>query len=1009
MYGSSTPELLLSHDLAIDGEIDVAVDTEYQGTHTLTVQAAARIGPHTLAVQLYRSPAVPGLPAGFEVEKYLPPERYGQFFRGIVVRPVKPLSADLSPMRMIADLFDLDGIEILTRAEGRGLIDGFGTPDEPGPAVRPENAVWQPRKQRWKLPRLTVTLVGHYLRADLARLFGRDFTAGLLAEDIALASTGKQLRFVERGDRRNLPVLEYARGAGLHEVKVATRDTQLIAGSGSLDKLCKAFLGFSKCDALSESDKADMLATFGRRTADAYGYAITDAVNTLLVYERMAEADRDIYRAFGFAEDDIPPLHGTLGRRVSRFVMRSAWRHVGESASLDRPSALEGLMRGGGLALFEDHRDASRYGRQTGQVHGGQLFSRSPIRFYHESRGRLRDVDLGGAYPAIASKISLYAGRPVVLEPGGRQVFLKDAVDLVSRWAPRDGWLVRVSGDIRGFLNALLPSQDDAVTSLNYATAMRNGRRRNSRRRAFHLEALRDPASVKGTVGTRLYSSVVESGVVTWATWQVIQALPASAREQYERLAADSIIFYPSKLVAKDGPEFDALVERHRVEGLPWEEELDLDAMEMVRHEKIDHRFISLQVPLGEYAAGLVAFRKEALARDGKGGAERTWKDYANTLYGVLASSYHPCNNVVAANVITAWARAEAFAMAMSLNAVQTITDGCTWRADQAPALSFEECLRLKTDYPLRRAEGSDGVPFLDPAKVPVEDEAFTAWYRGHAKRFFGEPGPGFDEVIGTHAVVHKKTTGTDLPTFDALACDGAANYAKVVIDADGNKRVTDFMARSFKPGSKAAVQDWLVKSYSGNRLEEPAPLATDTDLVSHGRAMQLARKALESGYGEVIFPLGLEENKAKNYKALKMSAFVFRTPAQRAGILKQVRKFEKRTGCGLEVLALRRGYRGRRQGSLADLAEAIHTLIRSGEENLGAALNLGRLSAELKELCRDRLDDLDWRRRESRRRLFEAIDAGRLDPDALATALVLTANHLALLGGRRQATALSV
>ena len=112
---------------------------------------------------------------------------------------------------------------------------------------------------------------------------------------------------------------------------------------------------------------------------------------------------------------------------------------------------------------------------------------------------------------------------------------------------------------------------------------------------------------------------------------------------------------------------------------------------------------------------------------------------------------------------------------------------------------------------------------------------------------------------------------------------------------------------------------------------------------------------------------------------------------------------------CGRPVLALRRGYRGRRQGSLADLAEAVHALVQSGEEHLGAALNLGRFSAGLKELCRDRLDDLDLRRQESRRRLLDAMDAGRHDPDTMATALVLTPDHLPLVGGRRPAVVLAV
>lgn len=784
-YSSAEIADILSLGLNADAEAVIAVDTEYLGTHTLTVQAAGRIDGETLAVQVYRSSTVPDLPAGLEVENYLPAEKYRQFFSNVVVRPVRLLSPGLSPMRMVADLFGIGGIDILARAAGRRFLASLNTPYEPGPRKAPDNVLWQPRRKRWKLP--------------------------------------------------------------------------------------------------------------------------------------------------------------------------------------------------------------------------------PPARFWHESPGMLRDVDMGGAYPAVASRISLYAGRPVILEPGEGGMSLAQAVELLSRWAPRDGWLVRASGPVEGFLNTLVPSPDDAVTSLNYREAMRQGRRRASRRRAFHLERLRDPSSVKGTVGTRLYSSAVEAGVVTWATWQAIQALPTHARRQYERLKADALVFYPSKLIAEAGREFDALVEQYRTDGLLWEERLDLDAMELVRRERVDHRFVSLRVPLGEYAARIAAFRQEAQAREGKGsGADLSWKVYGNTLYGVLASGFHPCNNFVAANVITAWARAEAFVMAMSLNAIQTITDGCTFRADRVPSGTFEECLRTRADYPVRRAGAGDGVAFLPASEVPVDDAAFTEWYRGHARRFFGEAGPGFSELIGAHDLVHKKTTGTNLPTFDALACDGAGNYAKVGTGPDGSRRVTDFLARSFRLDSKATIQKWLVDSYSDDRLEGPSPLGKDRDLMSHGRAGQVARKALEAGVGEVVFPLGHAEERTRNYKALKPSAFVFGTPGQRAAVVKQVRKFEERTGCGLEVLALRRSYGSRRKGSLADLAAAIHGLVRSGGDNLASALNLNRLPVELKEIARKRLDDLGSRRRAAWRSLLEEIDAGRHDPDTLATALVLTPEHLGMVGGRPPSMALA-
>jgi hypothetical protein len=215
----------------------------------------------------------------------------------------------------------------------------------------------------------------------------------------------------------------------------------------------------------------------------------------------------------------------------------------------------------------------------------------------------------------------------------------------------------------------------------------------------------------------------------------------------------------------------------------------------------------------------------------------------------------------------------------------------------------------------------------------------------------------------------------------------------------DGGRVAEDFAARSFRRESKDSLKDWIVSAYSSDRMEGPAPLAEDRELLSFDQAQREARKALSSGLAEVVFPLGLEHVRVANYRVVKPSAFVFRTPEQRARILKQLQSFEARTGCGLEVLALRRAYRGRRHGSLIDLAEELHRLIQEGEDNLAAALNLRKLSPELAALAEDRLREIGRRKGEEERRLLEAINPAGMDPDALVTALVLAVDDFELVG----------
>jgi hypothetical protein len=969
--------------------ITIAVDTEFRDTHTLTVQAAARLDGDTLAVQVYRSPAVPGLPAAFDHSRYLPADRYGR----VVVRPVRALTPDLSPTGMVRDLCDLTDLTILSRREGSRLREQLGNS---GSAV-PTN-VWQDRRsRRWKVPALRLTVVGHFLSADFCRLWGREFLAGLLQDGVRIRSR-KLIQFADDSKKYGDPVLEYCcRGGDLYETRVQTRDTVLPFGHATLESLSKTFLGFGKHGTLAEQDKRDMLHTFQARTADAYGYAMADALNTLLVYERMQARDRDIYRSFGFPDEAIPPLRPTLGGRVSTFLLRATRREAGECDSLPSDRSLEALMRKGGMGLFTAHPDASRYGTQTAKVHGGLLYSRSPTRFWHASPGMLRDVDMAGCYQSISSGVSVYWGRPVVYESGRKPVTLKEAVDLVTRHADPDGWLIRVSGDLAGFANALLPSTDNAVTSANYRRKLRHGKRRQSQERAFHLEALRDPASVKGTGGSRLYASRVESGVVTWATWLLIRALPPRARRQYERLTADTVAVYPKWLAARHGREFDALVHKHRNADLPWQAELDLDGLELVQRERIDADFVTLRFPLGEYAERIGAFRKRAQGVEGKGsGADLAWKVHANTVYGVLGSSYLPTNNFVAGNVITAQARAEAFAMGQALNAIQTITDGCTYRLDQIPACTFAECLRLKPDYPVRRAEGGDGIPFLDPKTIPQDDGGFTDWYRGHVQRFFGVAGPEYDRLFGTHALEHKRTGTSQRVDFDALACDGASNYLKATQDGEGGWRVEGFAARSYGPESKRLLQDWLVRTYPADCLTDLPPITEDTDLLSFDQARRKAERALAGGVPAVVYPLRIPYRRVSAYRALKESAFVFETPEQRAAVLKQVQKFEQKTGAGLELLTLRRTYGGRRQGSLSDLAEELYSFIRGGGSNVHRLLNLNKLKGVLEEWAGRRAAEIQSRKDRAEGDLLTRIDVRRLDPANLATAYVLSTAEVA-------------
>lgn len=990
--------------LRLPHRVTIAVDSEFKDTHTLLVQCAGRIDSDTVAVQLYRSPLVPDLPADFDIQQYvgLTPEAYGPFCKRLILRPVKLLPSDLSPAGMALDLCGIVGPEVLLRSEGQEMAAAFTPRNAQEGDALPYKSELDPEAMAW-WSRTKVTVVAHFLRADFCRIFGRQVfedlkPAGDKESGDVVVRSRKLLQFIEKkGSWSNAqPVLSYSRGGPvICECSVETRDTMLPYGPASLDGLSKTFLKIGKSEVLSQEEKQDMLETFKKRPHDAYGYAVTDAVNTLLVYEQMQAKDRGIYGAFGFPETAIPELRPTLGSRVSNFLIGTTMMSVAAgSQNLGSRRQVEMLMTKGGLDLFQKHPDASRYGRQTGGTHGGLLYSRSPTRVWHESKGQLRDVDMSGCYNSIVSRMNVYWGRPVIFEPGNKALTLKDGVGFAKQHADEDGWMIRVSGDITNHPNAVILSTENAVTSLNYRQQLRPGKRRQTRRKVFRLEAVMDPCS-KETKGSKLYSACVESGIVTQQTWLMIQALPEKLRQEYEELRVDSILLYPRKLVASSGVEYDKLVKEYRNESLPWESEIDMTGMELVKKERIDAEFVSLKYPIGHYAEQIGKYRKEAQKSEGKGsGADLAWKVHANAMYGILASRHLPTNNFVAANVVTAWARAEAFAMSQALNAIQTITDGCTYRLDQIPACTYRECLQLKADYPIHRADEGDGIPFVDPASIPGDDAGFTAWYREHVRKFFEVEGVEYDSFFSTHSLEHKKTGTLGTVAFDALACDGSGNYAKCVQDEQGQWKMEDFAARSYGRKSKEVLKAWVVETYRKDELKELSPVTQDTELLSYKKAGQKARKALNAGIPEVYFPLGLASNRVLNYRILKPSAFIFQNPEQRAAILKQWQKFEEKHGAGLELLALRRSYSGRKQGSVRDLAVAIYELIQQGDTSL-KGLNVGRLPEKLVEMAEDRSEDIAAKKQEVERRMMGMIDTRKIDPQTLATAYVVRGEDL--------------
>jgi hypothetical protein len=290
----------------------------------------------------------------------------------------------------------------------------------------------------------------------------------------------------------------------------------------------------------------------------------------------------------------------------------------------------------------------------------------------------------------------------------------------------------------------------------------------------------------------------------------MIQALPTAVRREYEALRAETIVLYPRKLVADDGVLYDQLTQELAVEGLPWVEELDLEKLKLRRIERLDDAYVSLRFHLGALATRMGELRLQAQQREGKGsGADLGYKLMANTVYGVLACPHYATNNFVAANQITAMARAAAFAMVMSLNGLQVITDGCTYRRDRVPSCSFEECLRRQADYPLRHADERSGIPFQDPRTIPDDDDGFGRWYIQHVQRFFRSREFDFRNLLSIRRLAHKEAAAGTC-SFDALGTAGCGDYVKAIRNDAAEYDVLEVAARGYRKPMDPKLVGWL-------------------------------------------------------------------------------------------------------------------------------------------------------------------------------------------------------
>jgi hypothetical protein len=142
-----------------------------------------------------------------------------------------------------------------------------------------------------------------------------------------------------------------------------------------------------------------------------------------------------------------------------------------------------------------------------------------------------------------------------------------------------------------------------------------------------------------------------------------------------------------------------------------------------------------------------------------------------------------------------------------------------------------------------------------------------------------------------------------------------------------------------------------------------------------------------------VYLPLGLPDRKPLAFRAVKFSAFIFRSPSQFKKLSRQEQRFTKNNSCGLELLCLRHKYRTAGPLKLSELATQFYDYIQQDGGDFTKKFHLHRLSRELAPLARKRTAELNRRRNEAGRDLQTRIDARHLTDEAKKTGIFVNAH----------------
>ncbi|MCT7981595.1 hypothetical protein [Laspinema olomoucense] len=608
---------------------------------------------------------------------------------------------------------------------------------------------------------------------------------------------------------------------------------------------------------------------------DAAKYNAKDLFTSADLSEKQQELLNHIRSDFGLENVDIAD---TTGSTVSRFIIDLVKTDIGALGDKEKLKLLTSLL--GQTKVKNLQRiELNNFGIQPFMTVGGLLFSRTPK--YPLIEGKLSDCDLSSCYATSMSNMHIYLGEPVTLTfkyPKSAPT-LREVLEFIETTnAPRDGFFVRVSGDLKNAFNTLVLSD---LRFKKEKVLMPNEFDLNESRKSIELfDAFKTP---KKNATSTLLLKQIKFGLINQDTIDCLKLLPESWYQEYLDLKVDCLAFHPAELICDTLEEVAKL--RSELPDEPYTDNFDKKSGLKTIKSQYYNSNATLRVDIGKYWNQLR--NQRAIYKKAKKPVQEIYKLFGNSGYGVMACLYLASNNLMASNQITSGARSGAWLMLNTLNGFGPITDGTCFNWLTVPLGQTFRGVLAKNPHYLFDYDSTIANNNTDYSQQWFDDN-----FKKHLLDFYEIdsnhiPANRFNFELKTETF-YSSTKPVETTLFTRFFNTNAGNYSKGLGDETILIEGTDYdfeaqqnylKARSFR-GNTNNLIEWYCRTLKEGYTE---PLIYDEfKLIKFGEANRLAIKFLDrEEIEEIAHPLGFSTRTYKAMKLISRSQFLFLNESQ--------------------------------------------------------------------------------------------------------------------------------